>query len=747
MKEMIWNKLNEYRAKGKFSRNVDSRIFELIGETLGNDRLEKLMDNQELISSIFGSHFIAPPKYLYDFISELLQTDTYKTVLDPWISIASPAIHIKPEKLTGICVNPNDLQIINEIFDNDISIKQGDTFETLKKDKSTYDLVLSFPPFGYRMHSIQEKSVHPDFSTSLIFEASKVLAENGKIVFLVSPNFCTDSKVKELLNKNRLSVEAIFSMPSGALNPLTGISSNLIVITKKKKGLTFVSELSENKAINKSILNNYNEKQTGKAVQLGTLIDFNDFKSISTLVAEQEMEKLAKRIGFPEYNLTDISTSIKLLKGDDTEEVEHLTNSIYLPKVGNSEVVSSLSEMKIKPKNYFQIHLNENFANSIFVANYFNSQIGKKLRDTLFVGAVIPQISKTQLNNCKLYLPDLNTQSQVVEIDSKIKQFSMRLEDLKRDLWKQPKNASSISKELKTINQEEKLENWIDKLPFPISSILWRYYATTDRSKKIEHLFHFFEAFSEFLSMIMLSALVQDKEFYKNHCHRWLDNDEKFKNWYLRATFGSWNILTSKLSKFVRSYKNDKETKEHCFELFGNPNDSFLEMLSNKRLVNTLMEVANLRNKWKGHGGITSEEENAQRVVTLEKQLNEFRQIISGAFEDSTVVSPTTSSFEDGIFTFNAKVLVGARTPFNEMKICSLIPLDRKKLYMSHSGQNKPIELLPFIKFVEESEAIYFYTSVESKDVRWVSYHFDKKAEIKQPVDDSLFKALDFLKL
>jgi len=127
MKEMIWNKLSEYRAKGKFSRNVDSRIFELIGETLGNDRLEKLMDNQELISSIFGSHFIAPPKYLYDFISELLQTDTYQTVLDPWISIASPAIHIKPEKLTGICVNPNDLQIINEIFDNDISIKQGDT--------------------------------------------------------------------------------------------------------------------------------------------------------------------------------------------------------------------------------------------------------------------------------------------------------------------------------------------------------------------------------------------------------------------------------------------------------------------------------------------------------------------------------------------------------------------------------------------------------------------------------------------
>jgi len=747
MKEMIRNKINEYWAKGMFSRNVDSRIFELIGETFGIDRLERIMNNQELISSIFESHFISPPKYLYDFINEFLKSDSFKTVLDPWINIASPAIFIKPEKLTGICVNPNDLHIIKEIVNSNISIKQGDTFETLNQDKSSYDLVLSFPPFGFRMRSIPRKSIHIDFSTSLIFEVSKVLTENGKIVFLVSSNFCSDSKVKELLNKNGLFVEAVFSLPSGALNPLTRIASNLIVITKVKQELTFVSELSENESINKTILKNYKEKKNGKAVQLGKFIDFNDFKSISTLVAEQEMEILAKRIGFPAYNLSDISTSIKLLRGDDTEEVENLTNSIYLPRIGNSEVVSSLSEMKIKPKHYFQIQLNENIANSIFVANYFNSQIGKKLRDFLNAGSIAPVISASQLNKIKLYLPNLNIQSQVVEVDSKINQFSMRLEDLKRDLWKQPKNANNISKELKTINQEEKLENWIDKLPFPISSILWRYYATTDSSKKIEHLFHFFEAFSEFLSMIMLSSLVQDKEFYKSHCNKWLDNDEKFKNWYLRASFGSWNILTSKLSKFVRSYKNNKETKEHCFELFGNPDDSFLEMLSNKRLVNILMEVAKLRNHWKGHGGITSKEENAHRVAILEKQLNEFRQIISSAFEETAIISPTTSSFEDGIFNFNAKELIGARTPFNENNIKSLIPLDRKKLYLSHSGQNKPIELLPFIKFVEESEAIYFYTSIESKDVRWVSYHFDKKAEMKQPVDDSLFKALGFLKL
>lgn len=37
------------------------------------------------------------------------------------------------------------------------------------------------------------------------------------------------------------------------------------------------------------------------------------------------------------------------------KEVEHLANSIYLPKIGNSPVVASLSELKIKTKNYYQI--------------------------------------------------------------------------------------------------------------------------------------------------------------------------------------------------------------------------------------------------------------------------------------------------------------------------------------------------------------------------------------------------------
>jgi len=747
IKNKIWSNLDRLRTDQNFSGFRDTRLLEFIGATLGVEKLDSIFQDTELLSKLTNTHSITAPTYVFKFIEELIKTENKKSILDPWITISSPIFYIQSDNIFGTSINQTEFEAIKTLFkEKSKNIKLGDTLNELSKSTQKFDLVLSFPPFGMRTQHINGEKSPFDFATTLLLKCGDHLAQDGKLIFLVSNSFLMDDKGKEALNKQGLFVDAVFSIPSGAFAPMTNIPSNLILISKQNKEKTFVAEISQDDTTNKTILQNFKNQKEGRAIQLGCFVEFLEFKSLNALISEKEMQELVKRIGYPPILLTEISKSINALKVDNADEVEHLANSIYLPKVGNSPVVASLSELKIKPKNYYQIQLDETKANAIYVANYFNTPVGKKLRESLEVGAVIPQISKSQLSRCVFFLPDLSTQAELIEVDSKIQQITFRLDELKRNLWKQPKSYKSISKELKTINQEEKLENWIDKLPFPISSILWRYYATKDNSKKIEHLFHFFEAFSEFLSMLMLSALVQDKEFYKAESHKWIDKDEKFQNWYLRATFGNWNILTSRLSKAIREYLSDNDKKEYCKSLFGNPTEAFLSMITSKGIVNVLIEVANLRNKWKGHGGITSEEENNQRVLTLEQQLNEFRKYIADAFEDTRMLSPTTSSFEDGIFTFNSKELIGARTPFNEITIKSLIPLDRKKLYLCNSEQTKPLELLPFIKFVEASDAIYFYTSIESKDVRWVSYHFDKEAELKQPADNELFKAFDFLK-
>lgn len=747
IKTKIWSNLDRLRTDQNFSGFRDTKLLELIGATLGIEKLEAIFQDKALLSKLTNTFSITAPTYVFKFIEELIKTDSHKSIFDPWLTISSPLLYIQADKLSGTCINQIEFETIKTLFnEKSQNFKLGDTLNELSQTNEKFDLVLSFPPFGMRTQSINGTRSPYDFATTLLLKCGEKIKNDGKMIFLVPNSFFWNDRAKEVIKSSGLFVEAVFALPAGTFAPLTSIPSNLVFVSKQKKDKTFVAEISQDATTNKTILQNFKNNKEGKAIQLGSIIKYSEFISINALVAEKVMQDLIKRFGYTPICLKECSISISQIKVSNAEDINHLSNSIYLPKAGNSQVVANLSELKIQPKSYYQIQLDDTKASSVYMANFFNTPVGKKLRDDLKSGISVQQIAISDIKNCLIFLPDLTTQLELIEVDNKIQQFTFRLDELKRNLWKQPKGYKSIAKELKSINQEEKLENWIDKLPFPISSILWRYYATKDNSKKIEHLFHFFEAFSEFLSMLMLSALVQDKDFYKEESHKWIGKEEKFQNWYLRATFGNWNNLTSNLSKAIRVYLADNDKKDYCKNLFGNPSEAFLSMITSKGIVNVLFEVANLRNKWKGHGGITNEEENNQRVLKLEQQLNEFRKYIADAFDDTRMLSPTTSSFEDGIFTFNAKELIGARTPFNEITIKSLIPLDRKKLYISNSQQTKPLELLPFIKFIEASDAIYFYTSIESKNVRWVSYHFDKEAELKQPADNELFKAFDFLK-
>ncbi len=538
IKNKIWSNLDRLRTDQNFSGLRDTRLLELIGTTLGLERLESIFQDSELLSKLTNTHSNTAPTYVFKFIEELIKTENKKYLLDPWVTLSSPSFYIQAVDIFGTCINQTEFETIKSLFkEKSQNIKLGNTLNELSKSTQKFDIVLSFPPFGMRTQYISGEKSPFDFATTLLLKCGGHLAQDGKLIFLVSNSFLMDNQGKEALNKQGLFVDAVFSIPSGAFAPMTNITSNLILISKQIKEKTFVAEISQDDTTNKTILQNFKNQKEGKAIQLGCFVEYMEFKSFNALKSEKEMQDLVKRISYPPIFLTDISKSINTLKAKNADEVEHLANSIYLPRVGNSPVVASLSELKIKPKNYYQIQLDETKANAIYVANYFNTPVGKKLRESLEVGAVIPQISKSQLSRCVFFLPDLSTQAEIIEVDSKIQQFTFRLDELKRNLWKQPKSYKSITKEL-----------------------------------------------------------------------------------------------------------------------------------------------------------------------------------------------------------------IGARTPFNEVTIKSLILLDRKKLYLCNSEQTKPLELLPFIKFVEVSDAIYFYTSIESKDVRWISYHFDKEAELKQPADNELFKAFEFLK-
>jgi hypothetical protein len=689
------------------------------------------------------------PSYVYHFINNILKMKSIESALDPWFTFSSPLLHIKAIKKTCICPMEYD-KVVSEVFpEQNIIPLDGFPFDMKEKLSDKFDLIVCFPPLGMKRPIEKGNQRMEHILPHLISDCNELLKDDGIMLMLGTNAFLYEENGKKIIDKVGLYVDAFFSIPSRAFSPITNLPTNLILLKRGQKAESFAAEISSDESLNSIILENYLANKEAKTLKLGAKISFGSTKSFEGFIAEKELINEGRRTGFSPILLGDLlsdNANVEVIKVEKPEDVNHKNNSVYIPRFGSATIVCFPSEMTSKPTNYLQIPLNDAFVSAEYLANYLNSPLGKKGREGRMIGTVINQIRPDDVLKILLFIPNRSDQSKIIQIDSKIEEFSLKLNEIRRNLWKSPKRHSDILKELKQLNNEESLQDWIDKLPFPLSSIIWRYYASKENNKKVEHLLHFFEAFSEFFSMLMLSAFTQDENIYKSEKHKWIGSDEKFKDWYVNATFGSWNILTASLAKLTRSYFNDTEKKDYCQTLFGGPSDEFIKMITSKEIGHVLGEASECRNKWKGHAGIPSEKMHEERLIVLERLLNELRKNIADGFDETKIIAPTSSVYEDGIFTFHARELMGARTPFNETVFKSLIPLDRKKLYMVHGINNKPIELVPFIKYFEENDAVYFYSSFRSKTIRWVSYHFEKESEINQPANDEMIKAFDYLK-
>jgi len=477
---------------------------------------------------------------------------------------------------------------------------------------------------------------------------------------------------------------------------------------------------------------------------LGSFIALENFTSYKAFEKDEDVFKIGRRTGSKPTIFKNIA-DFRTIKNVSPEEMEHSNNIIYLPRIGNSDVVENPSNFNIKPHNYIQVIL-ENQVSPTYLAKYLNTSLGKLTRESRKVGTTIENITLSSLEDAPLFIPNYQEQISLIEVNNKIENLLLEISEYQNQLWKRPSQAQEINKNIVKYEEDNSIEKWLDSLPFPISSILWKYIAISENKSKVDYLLHFFEAFSEFLSMLLLSAFNQDQQFYKSESHRWINNDGQYEDWIKKATFGGWNNLTANLLKAIRTLINDADKKDIILNLLGKPSSEFLNLITSKGIIPVLENVREYRNDWKGHGGISSEQDNINRLTLLEHELNSLRQVIKGAFDDCRLISATTGNYKNGVFNFKAKELVGNKTPFNEIEVISLKPLDENKLYFVHQNHNEPIELLPFIKFNQESKACYFYNSIQTTNIRWVSFHFEQNSELMEVVDERFEEVLSILK-
>ncbi|MDO5837111.1 MAG: hypothetical protein Q4P17_11440, partial [Methanobacterium sp.] len=600
---------------------------------------------------------------------------------------------------------------------------------------NNYDVVLGFSDMSQDSQTVLNDMDMDDVSANIqFFMASLKLKKNGVGFSIVNPELSLnwgDKSVFTNLEKYDLHIDSIIRL-AAEIFPENDSNKTLLIIKRIKPEKIFIGELNNNSQ--DILLENLKNRKSGKIPQHGMLIDLESFNSFPNFLATNESEYLASITGLKPLKFKEIVKDV--LTHSDFSETDEDFNYLFLPINYNNKAVISSQNFKFKAENYLQIFIDPEMALADYVARFYNTPLGKKIRESVSEISSRPKLSMKQLLEVDVYLPDRDNQIELVRVDSLITELTTRAKSYKLKLWNSPLMAADIQKEINDMDDgksEEKFEQWIESLPYPLASILWCSITNPQYERKVKYLLHFFEAFSEFNMSLLLSGLSSDEKFFQLEVKRCFKDDPRFRNWYFKPTFGNWYKFGSCLSKTVRRLLEENKTK--CLDVFGNPDPDFLLRIAHKDLITISEEVANYRNQWEGHGPVVSEKEYQNRYKILRSVLSRVYQILSDAYENTFLILPLQSSFQDGVHNYSIRQYMSTRAPFKPGNIETVKLMDKSKIYLVHENQRKPVELLPFV--INLDGTCYFYNGrdYESGQARYVSYHYHKKPEIHLPMD------------
>jgi hypothetical protein len=348
----------------------------------------------------------------------------------------------------------------------------------------------------------------------LVLASCQLLTEKGKAFFLLPNSFLLrpDAEIRSLLKERGLHIWSIIALPASWMGSST-LVGNVIEIRRVPTDLVLVAKASADSA-NESLIANHSHHSRGKVPEVGTLVELQSFSTWEAYENALAFETAAKAFGAPIITLSEIVLDKFLGDRTSTGGFEDRPNSVFMPTLGTSPAVTSRSELAIKPHNYIQLVLNTEIADAEYVATYLNTQLGVLTRGSVYSGAVIPKASMKTIGQAPIVLPSLEEQMHVVGLQRRVTELRAELDATERDLWRSKRGARIADRTLQAYPSYDALETWLPRLPFPLASILWNYQATLDSRRKVEILFAFFEATSEFLTTILLSGLHSNAAIY-----------------------------------------------------------------------------------------------------------------------------------------------------------------------------------------------------------------------------------------
>jgi hypothetical protein len=752
--EAIWKVADKLRGRPEVMS---------VGSLMSACRAEGIpmtVDDMALILSRFErhtDHFV--PRGVAEFIAKLMKPYSPMSVLDPWAGMGFLPVRLKeslyPDKYDAFSKNHSHVEVWKQLEGTaGITLHESDALAVLANSTDVFDAAVSCPPWGAKANQSvtvaidgKNEKIKDDYGHLLILESCRHLAEGGVGIFVVFGGFFFASgrpgKVRHALERLGIRVTAAIELPAGTFSPLTSITTHIVVLQRSDNETLFTGCFSSDEKHQEALLRNLKDRKEGKSASLGRIVPIETFRGFTPIDLAERVVEQARRMGLVAYPFAEVVSEFHAPPSSkDFDGFDEVPNAVYLPQMASTAATSSQDALPEKLKSYYQLVLRPEVADAEFMAGLLNTSFGQLWRDSIRTGETIPRIGQAMLEASTIYLPPPKSralQGRVVETQHAISRLRSELTELEQQLWRKPGTVEKIDSSLKSVNREERLEEWIDTLPFPLASILWvcltQGGSENDRKTR---MVQFFEALAEFLAIIHLSAFSAHPTLWPE-IKRKLGVTLKEGNFAFRfATFGLWTRVCESLFAELRRLQNSEE--EVCFEIFKTRSRDVLEMISSKQLVSIFQTTNKIRNQKTGHtgaiGGAGDREVNEQLLQLIAK----VREIFGTTWEAYELLLPGDSRFKSGAFQYSVRRIMGTRTPFAIDTVEVSEAMEDGHLHFKSPDEKRGLRLLPLVKIMPspktEENACYFFSSEGKEGHRFLSYHYQAESEVTHSFDD-----------
>jgi len=204
-----------------------------------------------------------------------------------------------------------------------------------------------------------------------------------------------------------------------------------------------------------------------------------------------------------------------------------------------------------------------------------------------------------------------------------------------------------------------------------------------------------------------------------------------------RPTVGTWVCVFEVLAKRIRKDLDNRDGARQWQDLFACDDLDLLKAIVDKGMVSILKKANTMRNGWRGHGGIVSDDDARRRESSYLDLLHDFRGLVEERWSSYPLVLPKDGRYSGGLHIYKVARVMGTRTPFEPLEMKVRGPMEDAQLHMVAPEARTSCPLLPFVHVgASPSDALntcYFYSRVATKGLKYVSYHFEEIPEVIEP--------------